>query len=75
MLMPEKIKHKTAVIRNNLNPVWEEVFVFHKVSTKFIYDNPVKQSVLTLELSSYVLEITNVAYTIDWLFNTQSRAL
>ena len=42
MLLPEKIKHKTAVIKNNLNPVWEEVFVFHKVRTKFIYDNLVK---------------------------------
>ena len=33
---------------------------------------------LTLELSSYLLEITNDAYTTlssDWLFNTQSRVL
>ena len=46
MLMPEKIKHKTAVIKNNLNPVWEEVFVFHKVRTKFIYDKSILGHIL-----------------------------
>lgn len=29
--MPDKTKHKTAVVKNSCNPVWDEMFIFAKV--------------------------------------------
>jgi len=34
LLMPERMKHKTGVIKNNLNPVWDEGFTYHKIQAE-----------------------------------------
>ncbi|XP_067951611.1 synaptotagmin-like protein 4 isoform X9 [Watersipora subatra] len=46
VMLPEKAKQKTATVKNDLNPVWDETFTFPKKTTSELRESSLEISVI-----------------------------